>query len=868
MHPRNTLIKFSAVVLALSATPKLLSETFATLPVSAQAFSPSPIPLPASLPDGSTIKVDGSTSMQVANQAVQQRLEERFSGSTVELAENGSNQAIEALLNGDIEVAALGRFLTDEEKAKGLKEARISREKIAIIVGSENPYQGDLTFEQFAQIFRGEITDWSEIGGPAGPIRFIDRPDFSDTRIAFQPYPVFQSAPFETGANATQVADDETETVIQALGSDGIGYAIADQVLGNNNVKIIPMHQTLPDDIRYPFSQPRLYAYQDAAAPAALAFLGFATTAPGQEIAAAAAAAPSPVASPEAASPEAVIAPSPEAATAQAPVAAEPERGGGFPLWLLALPLLGGLLWWLTRSRGTAPVATPAPVAAAPVAPVAVPPSVAPVAVPPPVARIPEGRIILTPRDCRNAYAYWEVPEERKAQFREQGGQRMAMRLYDVTDIKMESQVPHSVKQFDCQDAEPDLHLPIATDDRDYVAELGYVTEDGRWLKVARSEPVRVPACPPLPPVEPKPIATVAPPPVVEPVIEPAVRPVAPPKVEIPSLATGAALAGGAAIAGAALANAAVPKAPEPPPIAPPIAPPIMPPAPVQPKSRIILTPREAQDAYAYWEAPEAEKAALKREGGQRFLLRLHDVTGLDATRPLPPAIQEFDGLETDQDRHLIVPHYNRDYLAEIGYLTPEGRWLQLARSNSIRMVATASESTKAIPPVAGIAAAAMPAVTRTLESEQRPAETARQQVIAPSVPASPCSIQNIKVHSRRNCYLLDDAQMRHLQEQTAVTKVLEPGTHLVRIKSGAFCYGTGKESSEPIVLLWIHGGRVINKKTDVPVAATWSTLNGYDETLTLEVVEPATLHAFFFDTHIEDNDDEVTLSVISLPNF
>lgn len=108
---------------------------------------------------------------------------------------------------------------------------------------------------------------------------------------------------------------------------------------------------------------------------------------------------------------------------------------------------------------------------------------------------------------------------------------------------------------------------------------------------------------------------------------------------------------------------------------------------------------------------------------------------------------------------------------------------------------------------------------------------------------------------------------MRQLQEQTAVSRPLQPGTHLVRIKSGAFGYGLTAESSEPIVLLWIEGGTVINQKTNVPVVATWSTLNGYDETLTLEVLEPTTLHAFFFDTHLQDNDGEVTLSVVSLPS-
>ena len=98
----------------------------------------------------------------------------------------------------------------------------MAREKIAIFVGPENSFDGDLTFEQFGQIFRGEITDWSKAGGKPGPIRFIDRPASSDTRTAFNAYPTFQKAPFKTGATADPVAVDETAAVIGQLGNDGI----------------------------------------------------------------------------------------------------------------------------------------------------------------------------------------------------------------------------------------------------------------------------------------------------------------------------------------------------------------------------------------------------------------------------------------------------------------------------------------------------------------------------------------------------------------------------------------------------------------------------------------------------------------------
>lgn len=122
-------------------------------------------------------------------------------------------------------------------------------------------------------------------------------------------------------------------------------------------------------------------------------------------------------------------------------------------------------------------------------------------------------------------------------------------------------------------------------------------------------------------------------------------------------------------------------------------------------------------------------------------------------------------------------------------------------------------------------------------------------------------STTTLRVHSRENCFLLDSEAMKNLQ-RTAVSRSLKPGTYHFKIKSGTFSYGSdGQESGEPVLLLWIYGGRVINKKTNVEVRATWSTLNGYDETLVLEVLETAVLSVFFFDTYLEDNTGEVVLS-------
>ena len=104
-----------------------------------------------------------------------------------------------------------------------------------------------------------------------------------------------------------------------------------------------------------------------------------------------------------------------------------------------------------------------------------------------------ETRIVLMPRDPQWAYAYWDVPNDRREALRRQGGQRLALRLYDVTDVDLDHQSPHSLQQYDCEELARDWYVAIPVSDRDYLAEIGYLTEEGRWLMLARSAPIRVP---------------------------------------------------------------------------------------------------------------------------------------------------------------------------------------------------------------------------------------------------------------------------------------------------------------------------------------------------------------------------------------
>ncbi len=103
-------------------------------------------------------------------------------------------------------------------------------------------------------------------------------------------------------------------------------------------------------------------------------------------------------------------------------------------------------------------------------------------------------RIVLLPRDPQWAYAYWNVSQKSKEALKAQGGEQLALRIYDVSDIDLNYQSPHSVQEYICDDVTQEWYIPIPLSDRDYVVDIGYRSIDGRWLVLARSAEIHVPA--------------------------------------------------------------------------------------------------------------------------------------------------------------------------------------------------------------------------------------------------------------------------------------------------------------------------------------------------------------------------------------
>jgi phosphate transport system substrate-binding protein len=240
-------------------------------------------PSPASVPPNTQVKIDGSTSMVMINQNLKQGFERQFPGVQVETAANGTNNGIQAVLNGEVDIAGVSRSLTPQEEKQGLKALPIASDQIAIVVGVNNPYQGGLTDSQVYGIFTGQITNWSEVGGPNATIQVINRPAVSGTHQAFQEM-ILQGRTFGTTPNITTLPRDETTGMLQQLGEDGIGYATFTQVVNQQTVRTVPVEGVQPGSVSYPYQRQLYYVYKQPASPAIQAILGYATSPEGQQV--------------------------------------------------------------------------------------------------------------------------------------------------------------------------------------------------------------------------------------------------------------------------------------------------------------------------------------------------------------------------------------------------------------------------------------------------------------------------------------------------------------------------------------------------------------------------------------------------------
>jgi phosphate transport system substrate-binding protein len=247
-------------------------------PVPSAAFTP-----PASVPKGTTLRIDGSTSMVTMNQNLKGGFEKKFPGTTVSPKAQGSQKGLLAVLAGSIDMAAVSQPLTDEEQSQGLVAVPVATNAIAIVVGSANPFSGGLTKDQVEDIFEGRISNWSTVGGPMRTIRVFNRSPRSGTSQVFKEL-VLKENDFGQTPNIQTIAWEATTPLLQLLKTDGISYATYTDVANQPTARTVPIDGLIPEATNYPYKRTLYYVYKQPPSPAVQAFLGYATSPTGKQV--------------------------------------------------------------------------------------------------------------------------------------------------------------------------------------------------------------------------------------------------------------------------------------------------------------------------------------------------------------------------------------------------------------------------------------------------------------------------------------------------------------------------------------------------------------------------------------------------------
>jgi hypothetical protein len=99
-------------------------------------------------------------------------------------------------------------------------------------------------------------------------------------------------------------------------------------------------------------------------------------------------------------------------------------------------------------------------------------------------------------------------------------------------------------------------------------------------------------------------------------------------------------------------------------------------------RNHIILVPYNSREALVKWEVDAKDLETIQARGGNQLVLRLYDVT----EQQDPPTFQQFDLDEAIREQRIMIPQRNRTYVTALGYLTRSGNFLEMARSESVRI--------------------------------------------------------------------------------------------------------------------------------------------------------------------------------------
>ena len=239
-----------------------------------------------------SVSTNGSTSMEKVIGSLSEQFMTENKDVKLTYDATGSGTGIESVSNGSCDIGLASRALKDTET--GLTATTVALDGIAIVVNA-NCGVDDLTVEQIASIFKGEITNWKEVGGADLEIACIGREAGSGTRDGFESITKTE--------DTCKLSQELTSTgaVIEAVknSENAIGYASLSAAEGQDGIKLLTVggvtcsEETVKDgsyEIQRPFNL--VTKDGEALSPAAQAFFDYATSADAAELIRAAGAVP------------------------------------------------------------------------------------------------------------------------------------------------------------------------------------------------------------------------------------------------------------------------------------------------------------------------------------------------------------------------------------------------------------------------------------------------------------------------------------------------------------------------------------------------------------------------------------------------